>query len=259
MRRGRLSLSAALLAGGLALSPGHVAFGAALDDAAAGVSAYHAGRLQEAADKLTQALASSDLSEADRVTAFNNRAVVWDALGQPDKAVEDYEAALKLRPDDEPIKTNLVRALLRRGDAAIKSGNRSAAKRDYDRSITLQPDLAAAHARRGAMLLAQGDLEAARSDLEAAKRLNPGDQSVDVLLQRAQAPAAATTPQGSARYRVVKTVSVRGGPGKTSPVIGVLHAGDTIEGIGITNGWIALRTKDGTLGYAYNSFFERAS
>jgi tetratricopeptide (TPR) repeat protein len=231
----------------------------AIDDAAKGSTAYREGRLQDAINSLTKAIDAGQLKGGDLALALNNRAVVWDAMGQADKAISDYERALTLRADDERLRANLVLVLLRRGDGEVRHGDAASAMRDYDRAVALAPKSVPALKRRGSLRLAQGDRAGAKSDLEQVKALAPDDGSIQQMLARATGAAdnSAAPAGATAAYRVVRAVNVRGGPDTGAAVLGVLKEGEVVDVVGETNGWLALRMDDGTIGYAYGSYLQR--
>jgi len=74
--------------------------------------------------------------------AYNNRGIAYARLGEYDKAVKDYDKAIKLKPD-------LAEAYYNRGLAYAKQQKYDEAIKDYDEAIKLKPDLAEAYVGRG--------------------------------------------------------------------------------------------------------------
>src|SRR5690349_8555900 len=64
----------------------------------AGLAARTRGDFDGAIYYYTQAIATGELSEADRATVLNGRGVAFDFKGQTEKAVADFDAAIQLRP-----------------------------------------------------------------------------------------------------------------------------------------------------------------
>lgn len=63
-------------------------------------AAYTAGRVDEAIDLYTRALASADMPPADRATLLANRAQALLRVAKHELAVEDCTACLTLSPDN---------------------------------------------------------------------------------------------------------------------------------------------------------------
>src|SRR5580704_10109714 len=64
--------------------------------------------------------------------AFYDRGYVWQAKGEYDKAIADYNEAIRLDP-------KLVRAFVNRGSAWLIKGDNDKAIADYDEAIRLDP------------------------------------------------------------------------------------------------------------------------
>lgn len=227
-----------------------------LDDARQGSAAYIQGDLKGALASLSKAIDSGQLSGGNLAAALNNRAVIYDSMGKQDEAVDDYERALATTPDNDKLKANLTRALLRKGDAALGKGDRSTAASDYDRALALTPDSSEAQARQNALKAAQNS--AAGAPGAGGQRTAAGNAAASDGANRNNASAQSQNgDSGSASYRVVKAVNVRGGPDTGAPVLSTLNEGEIVEAIGETNGWLALRLGDGGVGYAYGAYLQR--
>jgi tetratricopeptide (TPR) repeat protein len=70
-------------------------------------------------------------------TAYNNRGVAYRIKGEYDKAIDDFNEAIKLRP-------SYANAFNNRGVAHRNKGDLNGALADYDQAIRLKPDYAAA-------------------------------------------------------------------------------------------------------------------
>ena len=72
----------------------------------------------------TRAIQSGQLSQTDLNTAFNTRGSAYYVKGDYDRAIEDYDQAIRLAPNDP----NSAQAFYDRGNAYLNKG-------DYDRAI----------------------------------------------------------------------------------------------------------------------------
>lgn len=190
---------------------------------------YDAGRvealLERSAARLgrgEQALAQADAEHALRLQqrsplALCRRAAV-QAIGNPEAALRDLDAALRLAPrlaeghalrgrvrltlgQDEAARADLDEAIWldsrlapayqARGTLEARHGRLTAALADLDRATALDPDDPATLAERGALHVRRDDRPAARADFARALRLAPNH--IPALLGRAQLRAAAGT------------------------------------------------------------------
>lgn len=124
-----------------------------------------------AADAMaTRALAVAD----DRPATWVTQAEVWDDLGRSRRALEAYEAAVAVAPDDVGLRLRVARTRFGRGDV-------DGARVHLDQGLALAPEdpqllallrtvavaLGDADAARGPILAATDDLDAAVADLVA--------------------------------------------------------------------------------------------
>jgi Flp pilus assembly protein TadD len=77
-----------------------------------------------------------------------------------------------------------VDASMRAGIAAANANDLAAARKDFAHAVELAPEIEAAHAALGSVLLAQGELKAAEVELLRAHQLEAGDISATVNLGR---------------------------------------------------------------------------
>lgn len=82
----------------------------------------------------TRALLTGDLSDEERADALNNRGAVYsDGMGDYDKAIQDYDQAIRLLPDDKAEYNN-------RGNAYSRKGDYDRAIADFNQAIRLDPN-----------------------------------------------------------------------------------------------------------------------
>lgn len=101
-----------------------------------------------------------------RAIAYYNRGLAHYAKGDIDRAIADYNEALRLDP-------NYASAFENRGWAWIHKGNLDRSIADYNEAIRLDPKLSVAYSGRGIVWYAAGDLDRAIADYNEAIRLDP--------------------------------------------------------------------------------------
>ncbi len=140
--------------------------------------------------------------EAPRIrsTAHSNRGLAYQSLGNHDRAVQDFDEALRLDPKnffayfnrggshnangefdraiadyDEAIRRGLkyAGAYNERGLAYYNKGDEDRALRDFDEAIRLDPKIAIAYRNRGTLYSNRGEYGRAVRDLDEAIRLDP--------------------------------------------------------------------------------------
>ncbi len=105
-------------------------------------------------------------------TSYNPRAYLCRAdelvkRGQYSKSIADYNAGLKQKPGYEGYNS--------RGIAYFNLKQYEAALKDYNRSISLNPDYANAYNNRGNLFKTIGETDKALEDMNKAIQLKPGD------------------------------------------------------------------------------------
>ena len=156
--------------------------------------------LDLAIDHCTAAIQSGELSDQDLAIVFNNRGFAYYNKKNYDHAIEDYDRATRLNPNDSDpfyrrglayfekneynraiqdfdealkLKPDSVAALQKRGLAYEAKRDYDQAIRDYDRAINLQPDYGAAFVRRANAHQEKRQYERALADYEAATQVDP--------------------------------------------------------------------------------------
>ena len=114
--------------------------------------------------------------------AHYNLASMLQARDKLDEATAQYEAALRIRPDDA-VANNAFGGLL----AATSHGNEAAAR--FAAALKSRPDYFDAHYDLGIVLATQGDYRGAIEHFSAAVRLNPQDAAAEANLGSALALA----------------------------------------------------------------------
>ncbi len=112
--------------------------------------------------------------------AHYNLAEMLQARGALDEAIEQFEAAVAIRPKDAVVNNALGGALLAKGDV-----NR--AIQLFNVALASQPDYFDAHYNLGNALASQGNFSGATEQFAEAVRLNPGDANAQANLGTALA------------------------------------------------------------------------
>jgi tetratricopeptide (TPR) repeat protein len=102
----------------------------------------------------------------DYAEAYYNRGIAYGSKGEYDRAIADFDQALKLRPD-------LAGAYCNRGIAYGTKGEYDRAIADFDQAIKLKPDYAEAYYNRGTAYYSKGDTDRAIADYDQALKLKP--------------------------------------------------------------------------------------
>jgi tetratricopeptide (TPR) repeat protein len=99
--------------------------------------------------------------------AYNNRGVALERKNEYDRAISDYDQAIKLKPSAE--------AHFNRGNAQLGRSHYDRAIDDYNQAIKLKPDFAAAFDNRCWARAVVGILKPALADCNEALRLRPNN------------------------------------------------------------------------------------
>ena len=98
--------------------------------------------------------------------AHNNLGVVFFKNGRIDEAIDQYQEAIRVKPDDTEAHYNL-------GDAFYRKGQMDAAISQFQEAIRLKPDFAEAYYNLGNALHKQGKMDEAIGQYHEALRLKP--------------------------------------------------------------------------------------
>ena len=111
----------------------------------------------------------------DPSSAYTNRGLAWGDKGDLDRAIADYNEAIRLDP-------KYADAYYNRGLAWRAKGDLDRAIADYNEAIRLDPKYADAYNNRGNAWRAKGDLDRAIADY------NRGDPARPEIRRRLQQP-----------------------------------------------------------------------
>src|SRR5581483_3246940 len=127
---------------------------------------------------ISQAVAAGDLARAQQLagaaimrgvrhpTCFNARGLWMQQTGRHDLALEDFQRALALKPND-PVILNAI------GMSLLKLNRIPEAIKALDAAIAADPQNAQSHYRRGLISATAGNHEAAQAAYERAVEIDP--------------------------------------------------------------------------------------
>jgi lipoprotein NlpI len=121
-----------LMAGFLTLAGTAVASASGLEDANAGLAAAQRGEYDQALRLYSSALAAGDLSPFNVMLAYHNRGNTYQGKGDYERAIVEYDIAIKLKPD-------YAEAYFARGRAHFALAQFAAAVTDFNQSLKLEP------------------------------------------------------------------------------------------------------------------------
>jgi tetratricopeptide (TPR) repeat protein len=101
--------------------------------------------------------------------AYNNRGTAYLHRGDYDKAISDFNEALRIDPDYEKA----YYLYDNRGTAYLRKGDYERAIADYDRAVRIKPNYALAYHNRGTAYLYKEDFEEAIADFNKALEFDP--------------------------------------------------------------------------------------
>jgi lipoprotein NlpI len=116
----------------------------------------------------TAAIQSGRWQGKDLAWAFNNRANAYDRTGQTDRAIQDYNQAIRLDP-------NYAAAFNNRANAYREKTEFDRAIQDYDQAIEIQPNYAIALNNRGICYYAKMQYDRAIQEFDRAIRVDPNN------------------------------------------------------------------------------------
>lgn len=129
-----------------------------------GTALLQLGMVQEAIDQYEQALRI----KPDYGEPHENLGVALVRLGRVEEGIGHYEQALRLNPDNAEAHYNLGTALLREGKLPEAIGH-------YEQAVRIKPDYAEAHCNLGIALLQARQIDEAIGHFRQALRIKPDD------------------------------------------------------------------------------------
>jgi tetratricopeptide (TPR) repeat protein len=136
------------------------------------VAAYEAGDFDRAIALCNQALAM-DIAPAEASIVVMRRGNVYLQKNEVDKAMNDYEQALRLDPGNAAAYVNRALGLERKGE-------REDALKDLSEALRLNPRDVSAYHNRATIFLTEGNLNGALSDFAKVIELDPKDSDAHV-------------------------------------------------------------------------------
>lgn len=134
---------------------------------------------------LATALAGASAFAAEDPAELNNAGIAAYNQAQYDDAIDYFEDALKLSPDNDTLRRNLCNARQGAADLLAKAGDFQAASRHLERAITTDPSNPSPLVQLGAYYLRLDMVSEAISRLEEAIELKPGYLDAHELLGEA--------------------------------------------------------------------------
>jgi len=188
-----------------------LAYADALDLLKAGLAAESRGDFGAAIRFYTEAIDTGSLSDANRAVVLASRGVAYDTMGEMDRAIDDFDTAIRLYPDYGKTYiyrgvawakkrdfnrasvdfTDAIRrdpsdaflALSNLGNVDEEIGEHDRAIENYGRAIELNPSYVPAYYSRAGAYYAKGDYDQAIEDYGRAIGLKPS--YVDAFNNRA--------------------------------------------------------------------------
>ena len=114
----------------------------------------------------TRVIRSGQLSPIDLAIVYDKRGNEWHGKREYNKAIVDYDEALRINP-------SYARAFYNRGVTRDAKGERDKAIADYSAAIRLDPSYDDAYVNRGNALDDRGEHDKAIADYSEAIRINP--------------------------------------------------------------------------------------
>lgn len=124
------------------------------------------GELPERLRSCARIIGSAQATRTDRARAYLNRGRARSDAGDQDRAIQDFESALRLVPNAPDVWNGL-------GTAQAASGRLDLAIASYDAAIRLDPNHAIALFNRGLALRALNREAEALASFERAKQAGP--------------------------------------------------------------------------------------
>ena len=115
------------------------------------------------------------LIHADSSFIYNQRGIIYNLSGQHEKAIEEFEKALKNDPDNEAIKNNLATAYANFGVALSQKRDFRKAETYLKDAIDFNPEEPSHHLNLATVYLNQGKWSEAERSLKECLRFEPNN------------------------------------------------------------------------------------
>jgi tetratricopeptide (TPR) repeat protein len=122
------------------------------------------GAISRFTDALNQQAVPDQIVEPADIYFYRGNAYI--SKNEMDRAVADYDQAIKIKPDFAPAYQN-------RGAVYLTKSDTTRAISDYDRAITIRPESAESYNNRGVAYSINKDLDRAIADYDQAVKLQP--------------------------------------------------------------------------------------
>jgi len=129
---------------------------------------YENGSPDQTIEACSIVITAGHVNREDLATAFKNRGNAYDDKGQYDRAIQDYDHAIAINPNDADAFNN-------RGTSYRAKGQYDLAVQDYDQAIRLIPNSAKTLNNRCFAKALAGQLEQGLVDCNESLRLRPRD------------------------------------------------------------------------------------
>ena len=149
-----------------------------------GLVYLNSGRLPQAIDQFEAALKI----KPDYAFAHNGLANALFFSGRTAEAIDHYHEALRIDPNYPEAHNGL-------GNALFQTGHLPEGRAECERAVQLKPSYVEAHCTLGLILAQQGYLPAAIVQFETAQRLNPNDTRIPPILDSLRAQLQNSPPQ----------------------------------------------------------------
>lgn len=120
---------------------------------------------------------SERAADGNLVEAYKTRGNIYFAKGEYDRAIADFDMAIKVRPKD-------AEAYVKRGTAYASKDDYNRAIGDFDMAISLMPKRASVYTMRGHAYEKAGEKNQAIVDYRSALEIDPSLQAVKDALKR---------------------------------------------------------------------------
>jgi tetratricopeptide (TPR) repeat protein len=134
----------------------------------------------------TRRIKSGQLSNSNLSIVYNNRGIEWKKKGDIERALADFNQAVRYDPTNP-------KSYFHRADILDDKGNVDAAIADYDQAIRIDPKYANAYFNRSIVKEKKGDMDGAFSDVAQYVALEPADPDGKRRIERLRG-ALATLP-----------------------------------------------------------------